>query len=356
MTAIPDQPDQMDAAWLGEALSKRFPAARIESVEIAASVQGTNRNTRLEVHYAERAGAPERIFAKLHPQGEPQRSLVLSSGMGRREVLFYRELLEGLPLRVPEVYSAQIDESSGHFVLLIEDLEASGCDFPDPERGVGLALAQQAMDDLAALHQHFAQMESKGSPFPFIEPALRQPEFATGMLRHALAHRAEQMNPAFTRIAELYIESAHAVHDVWEAGDQVVTHGDTHMTNLFIDGHRLGYLDWGCFGRAPALRDVGYFLCMALSIEDRRRHEADLIRRYLSARRALGGVPPNFENAWREHQMQASYTVVAAAPTLLHPENRRTPDAEYARLFLARSLAAVEDHASDRILEAHIGR
>ena len=54
--------------------------------------------------------------------------------------------------------------------------------------------------------------------------------------------------------------------------------------------------------------------------------------------------------------MQASYTVVAAAPTLLHPEDRRTPDAEYARLFLARSLAAVEDHASDRILEAHIGR
>lgn len=354
LNVIPDRPNQMDATWLQEVLSDPFPDVRVESVHISGSAQGTNRNTRLEVRYHRRAGAPERIFAKLHPDGEPQRSLVISSGMGRREVLFYRELSANLPVRIPKVYAAQIDESSGHFVILIEDLEASNCQFPDPERGVGPDLAKQAMDDLAHLHEHFARLESSDSPFAFIEPALRQPEFATGMLEHARTHRAAKMNPPFARIADLYIQSPQAVHDLWETGDQVVTHGDTHLTNLFIDGDRLGYLDWGCFARAPAMRDVGYFLCMALSVEDRRKHESELIRRYLSKRRDLGGTPPDFETAWREHQMQASYTVIAAAPTLLHPESRRTPDAEYAQHFLARALAAVQDHSSDRIVEAAV--
>ena len=35
------------------------------------------------------------------------------------------------------------------------------------------------------------------------------------------------------------------------------------------------------------MRDVSYFLNMGLSIEDRRRSDADLIRHYLDVRRAL---------------------------------------------------------------------
>ena len=326
---------------------------RVASVACSDVAQGTNRNARLRVEYKESRGAPKCIFAKLPPEGEPQRSLVLNSGMGRREILFYRELTADLPLRIPRAYAAEIDETSQRFVLLIEDLEDANCLFPDPERGVGLGLALQAMDDLAALHEHFARLESEGSDFPFIEPPLRTPEFAQGMLKHALSHRREKMNSTFASIAELYLDSALDVHEAWEKGPSVVTHGDTHLTNLFIENGRLGYFDWGCFARAPAIRDVSYFICMALSIEDRRANEANLLERYLSRRKALGGEPPSLDQAWEDFKLQASYTVIAAAPTLLHPDGRDTPDARYARLFSARAMAAVADHASnERLAEA----
>ena len=54
--------------------------------------QETNQNARIQVEYKESSDAPRPIFAKLPPDGKPQRSLVLGSGMGRREILFYREL------------------------------------------------------------------------------------------------------------------------------------------------------------------------------------------------------------------------------------------------------------------------
>jgi aminoglycoside phosphotransferase (APT) family kinase protein len=209
------------------------------------------------------------------------------------------------------------------------------------------------MDDLAALHEHFARLESETSPSPFIEPPLRTPDFARGMLKHALGHRREKMNSAFATISELYLKSALHVHDAWERGDSVVSHGDTHLTNLFVENGRLGYFDWGCFSRAPAMRDVSYFICMALSIEDRQRSETELLKRYLSRRKELGGQPPSLSRAWEDFKLQASYTVIAAAPTLLHPDERDTPDARYARLFSARAMAAVADHASaERLAEA----
>ena len=353
MQDIPERPDQIEAKWLEGALEDQFPGVRVASVTCSDVAQGTNQNARIQVEYKESSGAPRLFFAKLPPGGEPQRSLVLGSGMGRREILFYRELTVDLPLRVPQAYVAEIDEVSQRFLLLIEDLEASGCDFPDPEQGVGLTLAQQAMDDLAALHEHFARLESETSPSPFIEPPLRTPEFAQGMLKHALGHRREKMNSAFADITELYLESPLDVHDAWEIGDSVVSHGDTHLTNLFVENGRLGYFDWGCFSRAPAMRDVSYFICMALSIEDRQRSETELLKRYLSRRKKLGGQPPSLHRAWEDFKLQASYTVIAAAPTLLHPDERDTPDARYARLFSARAMAAVADHASDeRLAEA----
>ena len=353
MIEIPEQPDQIDACWLEPVLSPHFPGVEIRSVACDQVAQGTNRNARLHVEYKFSAGAPSAFFVKIPPDGEPQRSLVLESGMGRREVLFYRHATPDLPLRVPRVYAAEIDDRSQRFVLLIEDLEASGCRLPNTVEGVGLALAERAMDDLAALHEHFARLEAQTPPLEFIEPPLFQPEFAQGMLGHALSRRREDMNPAFARIAELYLEDPLGVHQAWETGDRVVTHGDTHLTNLFIENERLGYFDWGCFARAPAARDVAYFICMALSIDDRRRYESGLLERYLAQREKVGGAPPGLDRAWRDFKIQASYTVVAAAPTLLHPKERETPDARYARLFSARAMAAVEDHdADERLKEA----
>ena len=353
MTAIPPTPEAIDTRWLEAALSEPFPGTRVASVGVEALSHGTNDNARLRVAYTTAAGAPEHFFAKCPPTDPRQRNLVLESGMGRREVLFYRHLANRVPMRVPRGFVAQYDSSDGRFALLVEDLEMSGCSFPSDENGVGLQLAESAMANFADLHALF-RPGAEAAP-DWIEPPLRQPAYARAMLEHALSTRSETLTSAYASIARLYIEYGEAVHDLWEEGSPVATHGDAHLANLFIDGDCLGFLDWGCFAWAPAMRDVGYFLCMALSIADRRRHERELIGQYLEHRRRAEGDAPSLEDAWTAHRLQASYAVIAAAPAVLNPRRPGDASGAYAADFVARASAAVEDLETVPLLRSRLG-
>ena len=65
--------------------------------------------------------------------------------MGRREVRFYDQLAPELSLRVPRVYGSAYDEHDGSFVILMEDLAASGCTVSDGTVGVAPDAAARAL-------------------------------------------------------------------------------------------------------------------------------------------------------------------------------------------------------------------
>jgi hypothetical protein len=353
MSRFPSTPEAITPDWLGAALAVRFPGVRVATIRVAARSDGTNQNARLRVEYEHRAGAPSSFFGKFPPSRERQRELVRRSGMGRREVAFYARLAPDAPMRVPACFVATHDPESGAFVLLLEDLEATGCRFPDAERGVSLAFAERAMDAYAALHARFATPAARAH-FP-IEPMPRMYEYGVGMLQHALATRRDALATGFATLAELYVDATAAIHDAWEAGPQSLIHGDGHATNLFEDAGRPGFFDWGLFACGPALRDVSYFLCMSLDVERRRAHERRLLERYLAARAQAGDSPPGIDAAWAAHRLHASYTVPAAAPAAIQPPGDGLQQ-RYARVFVERASAAVDDLDAVGALRAAIGR
>jgi len=83
----------------------------------------------LDLEYAHAVDLPRRLFVKLPPTDELQRAFVCSTGMGRREVLFYQQLSAEVPLRVPRCYHAASDDSGENYIMLLEHLEDSGCTF-----------------------------------------------------------------------------------------------------------------------------------------------------------------------------------------------------------------------------------
>jgi hypothetical protein len=90
------------------------------------------------------------------------------------------------------------------------------------------------------------------------------------------------------------------------------------------------------------MRDVSFFLTMGMESDDRRREERALIRHYVDVRRALGGVPLSFEDAWLAHRLHAAYGVIASFLTLVPPydtESRRV----FTTAFRARASAALDD-------------
>src|SRR5207244_12554720 len=96
------------------------------------------------------ADAPSTAFRKLPPVDAPQRTRVEKTGMSVAEARFYRDLAGEVPVRVPRVWFA--DTADHAYVMVLEDLAASGCRFPTAEDADIATRARDIVEQLAALH------------------------------------------------------------------------------------------------------------------------------------------------------------------------------------------------------------
>ncbi|MEE2677822.1 MAG: phosphotransferase [Myxococcota bacterium] len=353
--ALPSDPAEITPEWLTEALRERYPAAAVRAVEILEVRHGTNSHARLRLDHAIDCGVPEVVFLKLPPLDPARREAVNATGMGQREALFYRTLADRVPMRVPAPYVAQFDAATGAFVLLIEDLETTGCTIPDTVDALSFEQAALAMQDYAALHVRYEDAACRAREAGWVERMPRGSDFGTTLLQYGLDHHRDRLTDAFAELATLYIEQQSALEEIWERGTVTVLQGDSHIGNLFEDRGRPGFLDWGLIHLGTPMRDVGYFLCMALSPETRRRHERELLERYLEARREAGGTPLAFEDAWRLHRVHAAYNVPASCPLVTFPRNVTPEQERMGAAFLRRAECAIEDLEARKALNEVAG-
>jgi hypothetical protein len=345
MTAslLPATPDDIGPGWLTEVLAPRHPGLVVDAVEVVEVHEVTNTHARLRLDHDGGTAAPDLLFCKLPPLDPGRRETIARTGMGRREALFYASLAPLLDVRVPDAHAALHDERDGSFVLLLEDLTSSGCTVSDGPTGVAPDAAAGALEDLAAMHVRFEDPARRAAEAPWVQPTGPGSDYAVGMLQYGLDHHRDRLGDDFAAVAEVYIDRRHALHEVWHDGPLTVIHGDPHIGNVFDDHGRTGFLDWGIVNVGAAMRDVGYFLTMALTVDDRRRHERDLLRHYLDARAAAGRATLGFDEAWRQHRLQAAYTVPASCQVVTFPPDATERRRVFADAFLSRARAAVED-------------
>jgi hypothetical protein len=92
---------------------------------------------------------------------------------------------------------------------------------------------------------------------------------------------------------------------------------------------------------------------MSLSVEDRRKHERDLLKHYLELHRAHGGSEISFDEAWTTHRLQSAYLVPASCQVVTFPDDASERRKVFAAAFLARAEAAVEDLEVRAALRQH---
>jgi hypothetical protein len=340
---IPASADLITPEWLTPALQERHPGVRVSAVEVVRRREVTNAHAKLAISYQSGSGpaGPGTVFCKMAPNDPARRQSIIDTGMGRREALFYRSLADRIPLRVPEVHLARVD-GEGEFVLLLEDIDATGCRVSDGTWSIDPDSAAAALDDLAGLHLRFADPERRRTEAGWVEPSRPSTTYASTTLRYGLDHHRDRLSDQFAALAELYLERKQWLHDLWQIGPRTIVHGDTHIGNLFVDGTRVGFLDWGMVSVTTPMRDASYFITMALSVEDRRRHERDLLRHYLAAWNA-GGEPISFDQAWQTHRLHTAYCVPACCQIVTFPADATPQRQVFAAAFLARAEAAIQD-------------
>jgi hypothetical protein len=343
--ALADYPttaDDIDASWLTAALGPRHPGVSVTDVQVIDRHQLTNAHAVLRVTYAAAAGAPETMFCKLAPTDD-RRSAILATGMGEREARFYDSLADAVPMRVLTVHAARQDEETGLFVLLLEDLGASGCQVPDGTWGISADAASAALEELAVFHARYFDAARRSAELPWVPVLGPGSRYGADMLRYGIDNHRDRLTDAFVAVAEAYIADQAALHRLWHEGPPTVIHGDPHLGNLFLDGGRVGFLDWGIINVNTPMRDVSYLMTMAMQPADRRAAERDLLRTYLQALAVAGGPEITFDEAWQAHRLHAAYTVPASCQVVTFPVDATPARRVFADSFLDRAQACLDD-------------
>jgi len=311
---IPDRPEAITPTWLGEALSTSLPGVEVARVEVVDRHSGTTGRARLRLEYASGRAGPETVFAKLAPFGERQRKLVATSDMGRREARFYAHLAGETPMRVPRVWFAAYGDEPTEYIMVLEDLEASGCRFTRDVENYARQYGRQVVENLARVHAHFWEDERFESELSWLRPPAQGPRGAK-LVRQARELFSGELPPVFAELCRLYVEHHEAIADLWQEGPTTLIHGDIHSGNQFVDGDGVGFYDWAVIGRAPGIRDLGIFLCNSCPTEVRREEERSWLRVYRQGLLDHGVPAPEPEEIWRRYRRAALYGWVAATAT-----------------------------------------
>jgi len=285
--------------WLSAALSRKFPGISVRAVTPGPVISrvATNARFRIECH----GGMPAGLSPDLCAKGYFTETGQSSSGAGEIEVRFYSGLAEKTGMRTLRSVFAGFEPSTGRSLVITEDVVARGAVFTDARSDYTPEQVAQSLEELAKLHSVTWQRPEYAKA-EWLAPRMRSYTLARGIedIRFNFEGPIGALVPDRVRDARRLFEVYLALADqVPSLTPWCVIHGDPHVGNLFIEpGGRPAFLDWQLVQRAPWYIDVGYHIGSALGVEERRKHEGELVRHYLE-RLAAGGVDtPEPEDAW----------------------------------------------------------
>jgi hypothetical protein len=308
---IPTTIEDITCEWLTDVLNRNVSGFSVED-----SNSGTTGRAVLAMQYGDDCQAPHRIFVKLAPVDEMQQAFVASSDMGRREAMFYQSLSSEVPVRVPACYHSAWGESETQYIMLLEHLDDSGCTFRNSSQRYSMDYVRSVMAAFARLHAAYWETPRLQEDLQWIKAPLQHP-IALQLIDSAMQQHAGEMPPEFSAMAELYLNNADAIHQLWNRGSSTIIHGDVHDANLFLEGDNPGFLDWALVARGPGMRDVGYFLAGTLSPSDQQLHAEDMLVFYRQQLLSQGVTsPPSHEELRLQYAWHSTYVWVGAAVTL----------------------------------------
>ncbi|MEL6892068.1 MAG: aminoglycoside phosphotransferase family protein [Actinomycetota bacterium] len=289
-------PDDLTPPWF----SMLF-GADIRSVghePIGDGLVGMNLRVTLDADRADddgAAGVPRSVVVKLPSADATSRATGVSLRNYEREVKFYAELADTVDIRVPRCWHAELDETDGGFVLVLEDMapaaqgdQLTGCT-PDAARATVLELAKlhgprwadPSLDEIEWLSRRSADdVDRLAELWQLVAPG-----FDATYRRHLTDDQSKLLDAFAPRLGE-WLDG--------RTGPTTVTHGDFRLDNLLFGvpddptSPPVTAVDWQTPGQGVAAADLSYFVGAGLLPADRRTHERHLVGTHVDALRAYG--------------------------------------------------------------------
>ncbi|NUU26349.1 MAG: phosphotransferase [Streptomycetaceae bacterium] len=300
-----DEAVVLSPEWLTAVLSAPHPGAVVSGARVTERLETVATKMRFRVEYADDAvgapAAPDALCVKAYLSPEMR-----GRPAPRAEADFYRTLAGKLPVRTPPCVHADIDEETGHPLVLMHDLVAAGARFGDPLVGFSAEQAAATLDQLAMLHAATwgAEHAHLAEVFPPRLASLAR-HLGAEQLQGQLDDGRAPSVPDPVRRADRVLA---AVNSLTAAGGTCLVHGDLHTGNLYHTAEGApGLIDWQVVQHGAWALDVAYHLAAVLDPDERARSERQLLDHYLDRLAAHGVIPPDRDDAWWAYRAHLPY-------------------------------------------------
>lgn len=325
-------------AGLSETVLSAVMGIDVNSVSVLDADAGTSSRARLALTGV---GVPQTVFVKLTAQTAATRLMGELGRLGHTEVRFYRQLAPELT-GLPKAYGAAFDGWTGRYLLVLEDLPAADCQFPDTLHPLSVDQAGLIVGLLARLHATFWGLPADGAaPLGWLyTPSGDTTSMLTGALMKTSIKRLAGRTDIPVEQGRFITENYRAVAALIDTPPHTVMHGDAHPGNVYFRDGKPGLLDWQAVRRGHPSRELAYTLVTSLTPQDRRSAQRELLDDYCRALAAAGGPQLDGDELWLRYRRAAMYAYVAALITAgmggMQAEN-------IALAGLQRAVAALED-------------
>jgi Phosphotransferase enzyme family len=318
VTRIPKAWEDVTPGWMTAAISGRHPDAVVKDAILVNKDDGTNRRARFRLTYLSGMG-PEQVFLKAHAPGH--RIVHLRNGNLFNEARLFKS---AVPLDVdhPLVYKSIVDYLRLDFLLVMEDILKRGADPRDATRAMSVEQVARGLRGLARLHSQYWGFSARTHPrLRWVKSWKPSNGWKAGLGRYipiGLNRGAVALPQEITKY------SAADILDLWThyvasltQGPMTLLHGDAHIGNTYVlPNDDVGFLDWQVTRRGEWSQDVGYFLISALTEEDRRKNEADLLGEYRKTLRVPDDQRPSGDQMWARYRATPIYGLAVWLSTL----------------------------------------
>lgn len=315
---LPRSPEEVSAQWLSGLLAHRYPGIEVRQLEVVELKQSHTTKMRLRLTLNEvgtSAGIADEVCLKANLSG-------LRTGLiCEREARFYSFDLSALP--VPIAWYADWDpdlrgNGSGNGLVLMEDLAASPGAFGSSDDHLGVDGVAAGLESLARIHAA-TWADSRLGAADWLARSMGTENDTEQVAQFWNYIQFNLSDPAYAAVVPDWVfdnpgRLHHALDELGAAelgrsGPRCLVHGDAHQGNSFLrsSGERL-WLDWQIVRSGSPWRDVAYFIVGALTVEERRSVDREMVemhRRHLIAAGAEG--VPSSDDVWEQFRRWPAY-------------------------------------------------